>query len=199
MEANKNVAFFPAGYHKNARVKQKENINIGTLHSQRKSQRVHSASMTQSVTPYSRAKLHGHLVDESATKTCTNSKSKSKSGEVTRTETKEESGDENDEYLGDNKDKKKLFHYSPVNLTESTDSIKVTYKPKKTFLEKWENDNEHIHGGSLHKNDSKQNLLSKIKETSSRLLGKSNKDNKKQKAAVTNVQAVVLDSDVLQL
>eukprot|EP01084_Bolivina_argentea_P279372 477599_1 len=205
MEANKKIGFFPINYTSDSKqvnssmynnYNQNE-INIGTLHSQRKLHRVPSkSSHTHSVTPYSRPKFHSHFVDESATKTGTNSKSKSKSKSMDITgelnDTKEESEDHNDEYMFD-KPKKKHFNYSPVNRTESTESIKVTYKPKQTFLAKYGQQET-----GMPKAESKSNLLAKIKKKSSRLLRKNNKE-KEQKESATLFQSVDVGMGDLQL
>jgi len=184
MEAKKNNAFLPISYYQNINDEKKKNEHkaqkepIITLHSQRKVFRVPSKSNTQSVTPYSRPKCS----PKSATNhTRTNSKSD---------DMKEESKhNDDDEYYQGNIDKKKHFNYSPVHRTESTESIKVTYKPKKTFLEKWdlnENDIEHFEDDEVLKNDknntgdSKKNILQTLKSKSTRLLRKNSGENKKK-------------------
>merc|ERR1712190_608967 len=88
-----------------------------------------------------------------------------------------------DEVDGDNNDgmkRKRHFNYSPVNRTESTDSIKVSYRPKKTFIEKW---HHHPEEGNLeemealggvkdgHHTESPRNLLEKFRRTSNRMMG----------------------------
>ena len=222
MEANKNIAFYPQNYYDKVNKENKINVNIkhqrhhGHLH------RIPSKSITQSVTPYSRPKFSPNFPDESATNnTQTNSKSKSKSndnkrGSISYHDQNHEFKDE-EEITDDikNIENKKHFNYSPVNRTESTESIKVAYKPKQTFMAKWNSNYNDIDGGDAaddslnyqnnvnvtnlnnNKNPSKSNLLQKLKSKSSRLL--SGKNNKKQNKPSANIQSPDVGLNDLQL
>ena len=219
MEANKSTAFFPQKFYDKINQKYIQNTSGSQLpqiklHSDRhgRVQRVPSQSKTTSLTPYSRPRLNSNRDDSNTQtqQTHTNSKSKSKS--------KSKSNNNNDKYMAEMKlqeedddeyggagQKKKHFNYSPVERTESTDSIKVNFKPKKTFMEKWNNsmdDDDVIYYDNIADNENKdiqekQNILKKIKSKSSRLLGK-NKD-KKSNASSSNIQNPDVGLNDLQL
>merc|ERR1712176_1106316 len=162
--------------------------HIGALHSERKKnayhQRLPSRSHSVSITPF-------HRRDESAT----NSKSKSKTKELmeekkAESEDRDEGRDKVSEFDDCVSNGKKHFNYSPVNRTESAESIKVSFKPKQTFVEKWqcnELDEEQAVDDSANEKESKHGLLSKLKKKSSRFLKLNQKQNSNQHS-YTSVQ-----------
>ena len=89
-----------------------------------------------------------------------------------------------------------------MHRTESTDSIKVSYRPKRTFIEKW----QHPEDGNLeemealggikeeNKPQTPRNLLQKFKRTSNRMMGR-----KKQAVSPVNVQNPSVGLNDLQL
>merc|ERR1711879_181202 len=113
-----------------------------------------------------------------------------------------------DDLNGDGTKRKKHFNYSPVNRTESTDSIKVSYPPKKTFIQKWEHSEDgnidefeplstkQLTAGSEEAKTSR-NLFQKFKRTSNRIMAR-NKNGKTSGPAV-NVQNPNVGLNDLQL
>merc|ERR1712228_999011 len=99
------------------------------------------------------------------------------------------------------KDRKRHFNYSPVDRTESAESIKVSYKPKQTFVEKWncneqEDDDDAF---ELKTNEKENNILSKLKKKSSRFLKLNHSKKKSQTHSYTNVQNPNIGLNDLQL
>ena len=149
------------------------------LHSQRKKHyRIPSKSV--SVTPYSRDKSNEKAEEES--------------------EKNEEGVD------GVMKDRKRHFNYSPVDRTESAESIKVSYKPKQTFVEKWSCNDDEVDEDEVDEDEvdrsekeSEGNILSKLKKKSSRFLRLNHKQKKSQTHSYTNVQNPNIGLNDLQL
>jgi len=109
---------------------------------------------------------------------------------------------------GDGTKRKKHHNYAPVNRTESTDSIKVSYPPKKTFIQKWEvSEDGNIdefeplsnkqHSERLNENKASKGLFQKFRKTSNRMIAR-NKNGKRSGPAV-NVQNPNVGLNDLQL
>ena len=217
MEANKSNVFFPQKYYEqiNAQyvasaadrpqLRPQPFSGGSTLPSERRRfERIPSKSMTNPV-------LANYAAAESMNSTTSRRRgsiiehSKDREGSALRMESqtqtdryRDDDDDESfgdDEVDGDNNDgmkRKRHFNYSPVNRTESAESIKVSYRPKKTFIQKWENPEDgnvdELEALALNKGDSlkeeaPRNLLQKLRRSSNRMLGR-----KKQSVPAVNVQ-----------
>jgi len=102
--------------------------------------------------------------------------------------------------------RRRHFNYFPVDRTESAESIKVTYKPRQTFIEKWQRasdeseENENEDGaGAVRQSDSPSRILKNLKLKSMRLLNRGTGKGDRKLKPSENVQHPDVGLNDLQL